>query len=63
MFGKPVRYIAIEGVGEYQVHDKGGSWWPCVSKYDLKDEENGMAGAGNPIATMLTVAVFLELIT
>lgn len=49
VMGQPIRYIAIEGVGDYQVHDKGGGWWPCVSKYDLGDEENGMAGAGNPI--------------
>jgi len=49
VFGKPIRYLAVEGVGEYQVHDKNGNWWPCVSKYDLKDEDNGMAGAGNPI--------------
>lgn len=49
VFGKPIRYLAIEGVGEYQAHDNGGSWWPCVSKYDLNDEVNGMAGAGNPI--------------
>ena len=49
VFGKPIRYIAIDGVGEYQVHDLYGSWWPCVSKYDLKDEESGMAGAGTQI--------------
>jgi len=49
VFGKPMRYLAIEGVGEYQVHDKGGDWWPTVDRYDLDDEENGMAGAGNPI--------------
>ncbi len=49
VMGQPIRYIAIEGVGDYQAHDKGGGWWPWVSKYDLGDEENGMAGAGNPI--------------
>lgn len=49
VFGKPMRYIAIEGVGEYQAHDKGGDWWPSVDHYDLNDEENGMAGDGNPI--------------
>lgn len=49
VFGKPLRYIAIEGVGEYQAHTKNGNWWPTVSKYDLDDEENGMAGDGNPI--------------
>lgn len=52
VFGKPILYIAIEGVGEYQAHDKGKSpdqWWSPVSKYDLQDEENGMAGSGIPI--------------
>lgn len=49
VFGSPIRYLAIEGVGEYQAHDKGGQWWPTVDHYDLGDEENGMAGAGNPI--------------
>ena len=49
VFGQPMRYIAIEGAGEYQVHDKGGDWWPTVDHYDLDDEDNGMAGAGNPI--------------
>lgn len=49
VFGKPIRFLAIDGVGEYQVHDVGGDWWPCVSKYDLNDEDEGMAGAGNQI--------------
>lgn len=49
VFGKPMRYIAIEGVGEYQAHTKNGSWWPTVDRYDLDDEETGMAGDGNPI--------------
>ena len=49
VMGRPIRYIAIEGVGDYQAHDKGGDWWPCVDKYDLGDEEFGMAGAGVPI--------------
>ena len=49
VFGRPMRYVAIEGVGEYQAHDQGGDWWPTVSRYDLDDEENGMAGAGNPL--------------
>ena len=49
VFGKPMRFIAIEGVGDYQAHDKNGSWWPCVNRYDLSDEDGGMAGAGNPI--------------
>ena len=49
VFGKPIRYLAVESAGKYQVHDLGGDWWPTVSKYDLNDEDNGMAGAGNQI--------------
>ena len=48
VFGKPMRYVAIEGAGEYQAHDSGG-WLPSVNKYDLHDEEHGMAGDGKPI--------------
>ena len=48
VFGRPMRYIAIEGVGDYQAHDSHG-WWPSVDKYDLDDEDYGMAGAGLPI--------------
>lgn len=49
VFGRPMLYLAIEGAGEYQVHDLNGGWWPCVDHYDLSDEEYGMAGAGTPI--------------
>lgn len=49
VFGRPMRYVAIGGAGEYQAHDLDGDWWPKVNKYDLDDEESGMAGAGNPI--------------
>ena len=49
VFGKAMRYLAVEGAGEYQVHTKNGRWWPTVDHYDLDDEENGMAGDGNPI--------------
>ena len=48
VFGKPMLYIAIEGAGKYQAHDSHG-WWPTVDKYDLKDEDYGMAGDGKPI--------------
>lgn len=50
--GRPVLYIAIDGVGEYQAHDLGkpeDEWWPKVDRYDLGDEEEGMAGSGNPL--------------
>lgn len=52
VFGRPMLYIAIDGVGKYQVHDRGKSqdqWWPFVDHYDLDDEEGGMAGSGVPI--------------
>lgn len=49
VFGQPMRYVAIDGAGEYQAHTKNGQWWPMVDHYDLGDEEDGMAGDGNPI--------------
>jgi hypothetical protein len=49
VLGRPLRYVAIEGVGPYQAHDLGGGWWPAVDRYDLSDEYGGMAGAGVPI--------------
>ena len=52
VFGKPILYLAVEGVGKYQAHDFGkdaAKWWEFVDKYDLNDEENGMAGSGVPI--------------
>lgn len=49
VFGKPMLYIAAEGVGEYQVHVAGGGWLDPVDHYDLGDEEHGMAGDNAPI--------------
>lgn len=49
VLGRAMRYLAVDGAGDYQVHDLGGGWWPCVGRYDLGDEEYGMAGAGNSI--------------
>jgi hypothetical protein len=51
-YGKPVLYVAIEGVGEYQAHPKGQpaeNWLETVDHYDLSDTEYGMAGDGRPI--------------
>ena len=42
-------YIAAGGIGEYQASDIYHGWYPGVSQYDIKDEEWGMAGGGNPI--------------
>jgi len=48
--GRPIRNIAIEGVGEYQVSDvRKGDFWPRVDHYDLSDSENGYAGDDQPI--------------
>lgn len=47
--GQPLLYVAIGGAGAYQASDIYDGWWPQVSGYDLGDEENGMAGNGNPI--------------
>lgn len=49
VLGKPMLYIAVDGAGEYQVHTLNGTWLPKVSRYDLDDEEYGMAGEGLPI--------------
>lgn len=49
VFGQPMRYIAIEGVGEYQACGMDGGWYEPVDHYDLDDAEYGMAGNGDPI--------------
>lgn len=52
VYGEKVLYIAIDGVGNYQVHPLGhdeDNWLPFVNRYDLNDEEYGMAGDGRPI--------------
>ena len=47
--GQPMLYLAIGGGGNYQVSDIHNGFWPKVDRYDLDDEENGMAGNGSPI--------------
>lgn len=47
--GQPMLYVAIGGCGAYQVSDIHHGFWPEVNHYDLDDEENGMAGNGDPI--------------
>ena len=49
VYGKPILYLAAEGVGTYQAHPVGRDWLPTVDHYDLGDEEYGMAGDGTPI--------------
>lgn len=58
--GKPTDCIAMKAEGctlKYRVHIKGGRWLPWVSKYDLNDYANGLAGTyGKPIdAVQITV--------
>ena len=51
--GKPTDCIAMKADGctlKYRVHIKGGKWLAWVSKYDINDYANGLAGAyGKPI--------------
>ena len=47
--GRPMLYVAVGGVGQYQASDMSHGWWPRVSKYDINDDDNGRAGNGDPI--------------
>lgn len=47
-----IQYLAVSGVGKYRVKTKNSDWLPYVSKYNLKDEENGMAGDGSTIVAL-----------
>ena len=50
VIGRPLLYIAIDGVGKYQVSDIAHDWfWEPVDHYDLTDEEHGYAGNNCPI--------------
>lgn len=58
--GKPTDCIAMKADGhtlKYRVHVKGGKWLPWVSKCDINDYNNGLAGTyGKPIdAVQITV--------
>ena len=48
-FGKPMRWLAIEGVKRYRVCTEESGWLPWVKRFDVKDLENGCAGDGSPI--------------
>ena len=51
--GKPIDCVAMKADGhtlKYRVHIKGGRWLDWVSKYDISDYNDGLAGAyGKPI--------------
>lgn len=49
VFGRPMRYVSIGGVGRYQASDVVHGWWPEVTGFDRNDDENGRAGDGQPI--------------
>ncbi len=47
--GKAIRWIAIKGVGKYRVCTRTNGWLPWVTKFNVKDLENGCAGDGSEI--------------
>lgn len=47
--GKPIRWLAMDGVKRYRVCTEESGWLPWVKRYDIKDLENGCAGDGSPI--------------
>lgn len=58
--GKPTDCIAMKADGytlKYRVHVKGGGWLGWITKYNINDYENGLAGTyGKPIdAVQITV--------
>lgn len=48
-FGKPMRWLAIDGVKRYRVCTEESGWLPWVKRFDIKDLDNGCAGDGSPI--------------
>lgn len=46
---KAIRWIAIKGVGRYRVCTRENGWLPWVTKFNVKDLENGCAGDGSEI--------------
>lgn len=49
IFGQPIGYVAIGGVGKYRARSIKHSWLPYVSIYNLNDLNNGCAGDGSAI--------------
>lgn len=47
--GNPIRWLAMDFPGWYQVCTQKSGWLPQVRKYDIDDLENGCAGDGSPI--------------
>lgn len=59
--GKPTDCLAMKADGytlKYRVHVKGGNWLGWISKYDIKDSVNGVAGIyGKPIDAVQIMVV------
>ena len=49
IMGRPIQYIAIDGVKRYRVHTVEGGWLDWVYKRKLSDLVYGAAGDGSPI--------------
>lgn len=47
--GRPMRWLAIDMPGIYQVCTEAGGWLDGVRGYDIHDLDNGCAGDGSPI--------------
>jgi len=54
VMGKPLRWVAVWGVGRYRVYTQANGWLPWVNRYDTGDLENGCAGDGSPILAFMT---------
>lgn len=52
IMGNALRYIAIEGVGDYRVCTQASGWLPWVNGYNPNDLEYGCAGDGSPIIAL-----------
>ena len=48
-FGKPMRWLAIDGVKRYRVCTEESGWLPWVNRFDITDLDEGCAGDGSPI--------------
>jgi len=44
-----MRWLAIGDVNRYRVCTEASGWLPWVTKYDIKDLDEGCAGDGSPI--------------
>lgn len=52
IMGRPIRWIAIDGVTKYRVCTEEGGWLPWVSRANPSDLERGCAGDGSNITAI-----------